>query len=164
MDRFKKQLNGYDIKQVNEFLLEKDLKAKSNEDTLKEKINLLEEEILLHKREIASFRDQEQALSKALLKVTELESMVKDEIESEKELEIERVELFRAKWEEYAIDVISSFDANVPVKLKEMIFEFKQSVTEKIEEALYLPKSRTYSSPEAEKLASMCRKLGILED
>lgn len=164
MEKFKKQLNGYDIKQVNEYILEKDLKSKSSEDTLREKINLLEEEILVYKRELSAFRDKEQALSKGLLKVTELETMVKAEIDSEKEIELERIELFRTKWEEYAIDVITKFDANVPQKLNEMIFEFKQVVFDKIEESLSLTKTRTYSSPEAEKLASMCRKLGILED
>lgn len=164
MEKFKKQLNGYDIKQVNEYILEQELKSKSNEDTLKEKINLLEEEILSQKRELATLHDREQSISKGLLKITELETAVKAELDCEKEIEIERVELFQTKWEEYAFDVISMYDANVPIKLKEMVFEFKRSVTETIEEALSLPKSRAYSSPEAEKLASMCRKLGILED
>lgn len=164
MEKFKKQLNGYDIKQVNDFIQELELKTKSQEETLKEKINLLEEEILSQRRELSSLQDKEQAISKGLLKITELETTVKSELENEKQLEIERIELFRTKWEEYAFDVISMYDVNVPVKLKEMVFEFKQSVNETIEEGLSLPKSRAYSSPEAEKLANMCKKLGILED
>lgn len=164
MDKFKKQINGYDTKQVNEYIIEMDLKNKSAQDTLREKINLLEEEILVHKRELAIFHEKEQSLTKGLLKVTELETEVRAELESEKEFEIERVELFRAKWEEYATDVLTTFDGNVPQKLNEMIFDFKQTVFEKIENALKLPKTREYSTPEAEKLASMCRKLGILEE
>ncbi len=164
MENFKKQFNGYDIKQVNDYILEKNLKAKSNEDTLKEKINLLEEEILVYKREIAVYHEKEQALTKSLLKVTELEETVKEELESEKDMEIERVEVFRQKWEEYATEVLTTFDSNVPQKLNEMIYDFKRTSLDKIEESLKLPKTRQYSTPEAEKFAAMCKKLGILEE
>lgn len=167
MEKFKKSMNGYDKKQVNEYLCALELKTKSNENTLKEKIGLLEEELLSYKREIAKYKNKEESLSAAMVKMIDFEKTVKDNAEKEKDIEIERAELFKKKWEEYAYDLLGVNPKEGVDRMDDLICEYKRSVGNCIETNLKLKKEEPVICKEptdAEKLSGLCKKLGILED
>lgn len=170
MENFKKSINGYDKKQVNEYLCALDLKTKSNENTLKEKISLLEEELLSYKREVADYKRKEESLSNALVKITEYEKTVKSQARQEMNIECERAEIFKKKWEEYSSELLGINPDEGVRKMDKMISDYKENVIECVENNLKLKKEEkeekeeTHILTDAEKLSGLCRKLGILED
>lgn len=164
MEKFKCSMRGYNKKQVNEYISSLELKASSNESTLKEKNNVLEEEILNLKRELREYKNKEESFSKGVVKLLELENNMQQEIETRKQMEIERINIFRAKWEEYALSLIGQYNSELISKMDNLINDFNQSVSDTIETNLKLKNDKPFTSPEAEKLSSLCKKLGILED
>lgn len=169
MQKFKCSFNGYNKKQVNEFISESELKYQSNESTYKEKINILEEELKELKREVSNYKNQESNLSKGLIKISELENKLIEDNSKLREAELERIEIFKAKWEEYANRVIGASGENVIECFNSMIIDFNKSVENCIEDNLKLDKTKVYlntdyQTNDAQKLANLCRKLGILDE
>lgn len=164
MEKFKRSIKGYNKKQVNEYISSMELRASSNESTLKEKNNVLEEEILNLKRELRDYKNKEESFSKGVVKLLEMENNMQQEIENRKQMEIERINIFRAKWEEYALSLIGQYNGELLAKMDNLVADFNQSVTDAIESNLKLKNDKPFSSPDAEKLSNLCKKLGILED
>lgn len=167
MENFKKAFNGYDKKQVNEYLCTLDLKSKSNENTLKEKISLLEEELLSYKREIANYKRKEESLANALVKITEFEESVKSQAQKQMDIECERAEIFKKKWEEYSFELLGVDPSEGVQKMDKIITDYNESVRDCLENNLKLKKEdkeEKHIPTDAEKLSGLCRKLGILED
>lgn len=163
MEVFNKEFNGYNKKEVREYISTLELKSASRENTFKERINLLEEENIALKGELARLKDKETLLSDGLIRALEFERSIKKDIEVMRESEISRMEIFRAKWEEYAYELLHTDGGKILDKLEELKKSFIMGVEERLERDLKLKPDTKSLSDDAEKLSELCKKLGILE-
>jgi len=166
MNSFKKSFRGYNKKQVNEFIASKDLKSQSEVDTLKRRINILEEEIRELTVKLKESESKESMISKGLLSIEELKENAVKEIEKRSALEKERLEIFKNKWTDYAVAAARSDYGGVLDALDGYLREYTINVRKTIDKGLNLnEKPIVYQEDEdAKKLAELCKKLGILED
>lgn len=163
MEVFNKEFNGYNKREVREYISALELKANSREETLKERINLLEEECISLKGELSRLREKEGLLSDGLIKALEFERSVKKDIEVMREAEVSRIEIFKAKWEEYAMELLHRDGQEIIERMDELKKAFISGVEERLENDLKLKTDTKVLSDDAEKLSELCKKLGILE-
>lgn len=163
MEVFNKEFNGYNKKEVREYITTLELKSNSREDTLKERINLLEEENVSLKGELVRLREKESLLSDGLIRALEFERSVKRDVEIMREAEISRIEIFKAKWEEYALELLHTDGKEIIEKMNELKKAFISGIEERLESDLKLKTDTKVLSDDAEKLSELCKKLGILE-
>lgn len=167
MAEFKKVFRGYDAAQVNELITSLDIKHRSETDTLKRKISILEEEIRELNAKLEAAKEKENGIVKSLLRIENMKESAESEIAKRSALEKERLEIFKKKWTDYAVASCRRDYGGVLEVLDGYLAEYTKNVKDTINKGLDLVSEEPILTKEDEdslKLTELCRKLGILEE
>ncbi|MBQ7653379.1 MAG: DivIVA domain-containing protein [Clostridia bacterium] len=164
MAKFKKTLVGFSRKQVTEYITAQELKSQGEKDTLKKRIKILEEEIKDLTAKINESKAKEKSVIDGLIRVEKLEQECKEKAEKRSALEIERLELFKKNWTEYAVKTCRNDYREVLNALDGYLADYTANVKKQFREGLNLTPAPDVVDEDALRLASLCRKLGILDE
>ena len=167
MAKFKMVFRGYDKKKVNEYIAAQEIKTQAEKDTLKRRIELLQEEIKELNEKLENSRLKEQSVLQSLIRVEKMEEESKERIEKRSQLEKERLEAFKQRWTDLVVSTCRNDHSDMMDLIDGYLAEYTSNVKKTFEEGLNLKKSESPTQQEDEdslKLADLCRKLGILDD
>lgn len=99
--RFKLSLTGYNKKEVDEYIFK--IQTLNNESLAlaNQNVNILEEEIKQLKRELKSKESREEEVTEAIIAATNRAKELENAWKQRYALEVERIRLFRNKWESF---------------------------------------------------------------
>lgn len=106
--KFNKVFRGYDPKQVDNYVAEQEKKHKEVGSSQKRRIDELADENAELRAVIAKYREDESAISKALIASNKLASELKGDAEKFSELTLSRAKIFYATWYAYSQTFVSA--------------------------------------------------------
>ena len=155
---------GFNKKQVTEYVAAAEVKATGEKETLKKRIQILEDEIKELNLKVAESKEKEKSVIEGLFRVEKLETECKEKVEKRSALEIERLELFKKNWTDYAVKTCRNDYRDVLNVLDGYLADYTENVKKVFNEGLNLTPSPDVVDEDAARLAALCRKLGILEE
>ena len=167
MATFKRAFRGYNVKEVNAFMQAAEVKTDAEKETLKKRIQLLEEEIRELNARLTIADNKERQLVDGLYRIQQMEDEAKEKIEKRNELEKERLENFRRKWTDHAVQCCKEEYGGALEVLDGYLAEYTKRVKETLSLGLDLMAEEPPEPPldqDKQKLEELCRKLGILEE
>lgn len=96
--RFTTERKGYTKREVDEFLLAEKNKNETVHQELKDRINALVEENVALKKTVEEYKQKENKIAEAILTAKENADKMTAEIKLRYMMELDRLNLFRAKW------------------------------------------------------------------
>ena len=106
--KFKRVFRGYDIKQVDAYILHVQEDEKQHSQALKERIDELTEENYVLLKQVEQYQTDEKAISKSLIDSQKLADELTQDAEKYSDLVLTRAKIFYAAWSAYSQTLIAT--------------------------------------------------------
>lgn len=128
---------GYDKNAVDEYINRLNAQYVGTQNTLKKKIELLEEDKAALSKETAAYKKKEQALADALLQAQDMVSQAKEHAKLLADAEKNRLETFCARWTTYAGQAMDDENPALCETLRSMQTEYAAKVAKALGQNLF---------------------------
>ena len=106
--KFKRVFRGYDVKQVDAYILHLQEDEKQHSQALKERIDELTEENYVLLKQVEQYQTDEKAISKSLIDSQKLADELTQDAEKYSDLVLTRAKIFYAAWSAYSQTLIAT--------------------------------------------------------
>lgn len=106
--KFKRVFRGYDVKQVDAYILHVQEDEKQHSQALKERIDELTEENYVLLKQVEQYQTDEKAISKSLIDSQKLADELTQDAEKYSDLVLTRAKIFYAAWSAYSQTLIAT--------------------------------------------------------
>ena len=106
--KFKKVFRGYDPKEVDRHLTESAVKEQQIRTSQKERIDELLEENRALRQELARYREDEHAISRALIESQQFAENARNQAEKYSDTVVQRAKIFCASWQAYSRTLVAA--------------------------------------------------------
>ena len=138
MDTFRTKLNGYDKKQVDDYILGLSSQFEKSNAQLRERIKLLENENDTLYRDLCNYRRKEESISTALMNAIDKAKEIDYASKVRFALEGERLNDFSRKWTAYCKNQVNKVSPRHAQATQAFIAEMKNSLKTLMGEQLNL--------------------------
>ena len=106
--KFKRVFRGYDVKQVDAYIVHVQEDEKQHSQALKERIDELTEENYVLLKQVEQYQTDEKAISKSLIDSQKLANELTQDAEKYSDLVLTRAKIFYAAWSAYSQTLIAT--------------------------------------------------------
>lgn len=106
--KFKRVFRGYDVKQVDAYIVHVQEDEKQHSQALKERIDELTEENYVLLKQVEQYQTDEKAISKSLIDSQKLADELTQDAEKYSDLVLTRAKIFYAAWSAYSQTLIAT--------------------------------------------------------
>lgn len=138
MDTFRTKLNGYDKKQVDDYILGLSSQFEKSNAQLRERIKLLENENDTLYRDLCNYRRKEESISTALMNAIDKAKEIDYASKVRFALEGERLKDFSRKWTSYCRNQVNKVAPKQAAATNAFLGEMKKSLEEVMGQQLNL--------------------------